>query len=131
VAATGDQSVPPSRVEFEAITRLSFNQQTRDLAYDIELLGLTRDEVACVCLHQRMTRPNGGVAHILAKSGDSRINGKVTLTEAEAQGLLDGKFYVSAISRANPRLSARADIVLPARKEPAADEQGQERISKS
>jgi Asp-tRNA(Asn)/Glu-tRNA(Gln) amidotransferase A subunit family amidase len=131
VAATGDQSVPPSRVEFEAITRLSFNQQTRDLAYDIELLGLARDEVACVCLHQRMTRPNGGVAHILAKSGDSRINGKVTLTEAEAQGLLDGKFYVSAISRANPRLSARADIVLPARKEPAADEQGQERISKS
>jgi hypothetical protein len=36
----------------------------------------------------------------------------VTLTEAEATDLKAGKFYVAALSRVSPRLSARADLAF-------------------
>jgi len=35
------------------------------------------------------------------------------LLEAEVVDLKAGKFYVSAMSKKNPRLSARANLVLP------------------
>jgi hypothetical protein len=128
VAATGNQSVPPSEVKFEALARLSFNPQTRELGYDVEISGEARDEVACVCLHHRIARPNGGVAYILAKSGDRQIRGTLRLTETEAADLLAGGFYVSAISRSNPLFSARGDVVFSASKEPAAGGQSLPRV---
>jgi hypothetical protein len=39
--------------------------------------------------------------------------GSVTLTEAEAADLKAGKLYLAVVSRRTPRLSARADLVLP------------------
>jgi hypothetical protein len=78
----------------------------------VKLSG-TRNEVAGVFLHRRANRQNGGVAYILAKSAAPQIAGTVTLTEAEVTDLKAGKFYLAAISRKSPRLSARADISLP------------------
>jgi hypothetical protein len=50
---------------------------------------------------------------VLARSAAARIAGRVTLTEAEAGDLEAGRLYLSVISRNDPRLSARADLVLP------------------
>jgi hypothetical protein len=112
VAATGAKSVPPSNVPFQAAARFTFNEQTRQLGYDVKLSG-ARDEVAGVYLHRRANRQNGGVAYVLAKSAAPQVSGTVTLTEAEVTDLKAGKFYVAAISKKTPRLSARADISLP------------------
>ena len=60
-----------------------------------------------------MNRMNGGVAYILAKSPGLPITGTITLTEAEVNDLKAGKFYISAMSKKSPRLSARANLVLP------------------
>jgi amidase len=109
--ATGAKSAPPSNVPFQAAARFSFDEQTRQLGYDIKLSG-ARDGVAGVYLHRRANRQNGGVAYILAKSAAPQIAGTVTLTQAEVTDLKAGKFYVSAISTKSPRLSARADISL-------------------
>ena len=111
VTATGARSVPASNVPFQALASLSFNEQTRQLGYDIRLSG-SREEVAGVYLHRRANRQNGGVAYVLAKSAAPRITGNVTLTEVEVADLKAGKFYLSAISTKSPRLSARADIAL-------------------
>ena len=113
VKATGAQSVPPSDVPFTMNARLSFNSQTRQLRYDLEVSGGSREHVAGVYLHRRVTRPNGGVARILAKVPTSRVSGTVTLLEPEAADLKAGKLYISAISMKNPRASARANVVLP------------------
>jgi hypothetical protein len=67
--------------------------------------------VAGVFLHRRLNRPNGGVAYRLANGDAPAIRGQVRLQEDEAADLRDGKFYVSVISRTDPRQSARGDIV--------------------
>ncbi len=111
VTATGARSVPPSMVGFRAAARFSFNDQTRELAYDIRVSGAVA-EVGGVYLHRRANRQNGGVAYVLAKSSSPRITGVVTLTTAEAADLKAGKCYVAVISAKSPRMSARGDLVF-------------------
>ena len=111
VTATGARSIPASNVPYQAVARFIFHEPTRRLGYEIRLTG-TRDDVAGVYLHRRAMRQNGGVAYILAKVATPQISGAVTLTEAEATDLKAGKFYVAALSRVSPRLSARADLVF-------------------
>ena len=112
VTATGARSIPASNVPYRAVARFTFHDPTRRLGYDVRLTG-TRDNVAGVYLHRRAMRQNGGVAYVLAKSAAPQISGAVTLTEAEVADLKAGKFYVAALSRVSPRLSARADLVFP------------------
>jgi Asp-tRNA(Asn)/Glu-tRNA(Gln) amidotransferase A subunit family amidase len=112
VTATGAKSVPASNVPFQAVARFDFDPQARRLGYDIRLSG-SREEIAGVYLHRRASRQNGGVAHVLAKAAARQISGAVTLTEPEVGDLKSGKLYVAAISRKDPRLSARADLSLP------------------
>jgi amidase len=112
VTATGARSMPASKVPFQAVARFTFNESTRNLGYDVRLTG-TRDDVAGVYLHRRAMRQNGGVAYVLAKSTVPQISGTLTLTEAEVADLKAGKFYLAALSRISPRLSARADLVFP------------------
>ena len=113
VKADGSRSLPASRVPFQATARFTFDESTRQLAYDVRVTG-TRDDAAGVYLHRRANRQNGGVAYVLAKSLAPSISGVVTLTEAEVPDLKAGKFYVAVLSRKSPRLSARADLVLTA-----------------
>ena len=112
VTATGARSIPASNVPFQAVARFTFHEPTRRLGYEVRLTG-SRDDVAAVYLHRRATRQNGGVAYVLAKATAPQISGTVTLTEAEAADLKAGKFYLSALSRVSPRLSARADLGFP------------------
>ncbi len=113
VTATGAQSIPPSSVTLRATARFSFNERTREFAYEVVVSGASSDRAGGVYLHRRANRPNGGVAYVLAKAGyRSPISGSVTLVETEAADLKAGKFYLSVISRKNPLLRARADIVL-------------------
>jgi hypothetical protein len=93
--------------------RFSFDTRTGELGYIVRTSGASPDEIAGIYLHRRANRTNGGVAFILSKSSTSSIAGKVVLTEAEANDLKGGKFYISAISRKSPRLSARANLALP------------------
>jgi Asp-tRNA(Asn)/Glu-tRNA(Gln) amidotransferase A subunit family amidase len=111
VTAVGSRSVPASQVAYQAVVRCTFDEATRQLAYDIRVTG-TRDDVDGIYLHRRATRPNGGVAYVLAKSPVPAISGVVSLTEAEAGDLKAGKCYVAVLSKRSPRLSARADLVF-------------------
>jgi len=52
----------------------------------------------------------GGVAYILSKASQSPTAGVVSLTEGEAADLVAGKFYIAAMSKKSPRLSARANL---------------------
>jgi amidase len=114
VTATRDQSKPPSDVPFHVTARFNFSERTRELGYDIALSGASSDQVGGVYLHRRANRPNGGVAYILAKTPVKfPVSGKVMLLETEAIDLKAGKFYISAMSKKSPLLSARSDIVLP------------------
>ena len=92
--------------------RFTFTPGTRQLGYDVTLPSASLDRIGGVYLHRRAARRNGGVAFILAKSPSPRVQGRVTLSEAEAADLRAGKFYLSVVSRKSPLASARADIVM-------------------
>jgi amidase len=96
---------------FSASARFRFEAPTRRLGYEIALPAASIDEIAGVYLHRRVNRPNGGVAYILAKSGSAHVEGAVTLSEPEAVDLKAGKLYLAVVSRRDPRLGARADLV--------------------
>ena len=111
VTATGAHSIPASSVAYQVAARFVFDEPTRRLGYEVRLKGKSED-AAGVYLHRRAMRQNGGVAYVLAKVPAPLIAGTVTLTEAEVADLKAGKFYVAALSRVSPRLSARADLVF-------------------
>jgi Asp-tRNA(Asn)/Glu-tRNA(Gln) amidotransferase A subunit family amidase len=111
VFATGAKSVPASNVAFQAVARFQYDDSGRRLGYEIRLTG-NREDVAGVYLHRRVSRQNGGVAYVLAKSTAPQISGAVTLTEQEAGDLKAGKFYLGVLSLRSPRVSARADLVF-------------------
>jgi Asp-tRNA(Asn)/Glu-tRNA(Gln) amidotransferase A subunit family amidase len=98
-------------VPFSATARFHFDDKIRALDYDIQLAGASLDEIRGVYLHRRTNRPNGGVAYVLAKAAAPRVAGTVTLSEQEATDLKAGKLYLAVVSRRNPRLSTRADLI--------------------
>jgi Asp-tRNA(Asn)/Glu-tRNA(Gln) amidotransferase A subunit family amidase len=97
---------------FRVAIRLTVDESTRQLAYTLTPAG-GRGRIAGVYLHRRANRPNGGVAQILTKRLDGRVEGAVTLLESELADLKAGKCYVAAVSRQSPLVSARADIAWP------------------
>jgi Asp-tRNA(Asn)/Glu-tRNA(Gln) amidotransferase A subunit family amidase len=99
-------------VPFSAAARFTFDARTRRLGYDIALPASSLEEIAGVYLHRRVNRPNGGVAHILAKSASARVTGAVTLSEPEAADLKAEKLYVAVVGKRDPRFSARATLVF-------------------
>jgi Asp-tRNA(Asn)/Glu-tRNA(Gln) amidotransferase A subunit family amidase len=112
VTATGAQSVPRTDVPFALTASFNFNGNSRQLGYELRLSGAAQ-QVGGIYLHRRANRPNGGVAHILARPPGVRSAGTVTLNEAEAADLRAGKLYVAAVSARDPRLGARGNLVLP------------------
>jgi hypothetical protein len=114
VMATGAKSIPPSELSFSVPATFRFRARDRKLAYDITLPKASVSQIAGVFLHRRANRPNGGVAHILAKApSTTRVAGTVTLSEQEAADLQAGKLYLAVVSRKSPRLSARGELTLP------------------
>ena len=113
VKVAGAGASPPSRIDFEATVKFAFDAATRRLDYDVIPLAGARDRIAGVYLHRRANRPNGGVAHILAKAPALKSTGRLQLTEAEVSDLRAGKFYVSAVESKNPLAGARGNLVLP------------------
>jgi hypothetical protein len=97
---------------FTATATFRFDSRTRALGFDIQLPSAQLDQIGGVYLHRRTTRPNGGVAHILAKTPEPRVAGVVTLTEPEAADLKAGKLYVAVVSKKDPRLGARAELAI-------------------
>ena len=102
-----DSDVP---VPFDVMGRFTFNSRTRQLGYDVRTSGASPDEIGGIYLHRRASRMNGGVAYILSKVSRSPTAGVVILTEGEAADLVAGKFYIAAMSKKSPRLSARANL---------------------
>jgi hypothetical protein len=94
-------------VPFTVAARFTFDAQTRRLGYDIALPAASLEQIAGVYLHRRVNRPNGGVAHILAKSASARVDGAVTLSQPEATDLKAGKLYLAVVGKTDPHLSAR------------------------
>jgi hypothetical protein len=90
----------------------AFDERTRELAYALNLAGASPGQAGGAYLHRRTSRPNGGVACILARSLAAPVVGKAVLLEPDAEALKAGRCYVSVVSRDNPLLAVRADIIL-------------------
>jgi hypothetical protein len=97
---------------FRVSARLVVDEPARQIYYSLSPVGES-GEIGGVYLHRRANRPNGGVAHVLAKALRGRVTGVVTLLDAELADLKAGKCYLAAVSRRSPFVAARADVTWP------------------
>jgi Asp-tRNA(Asn)/Glu-tRNA(Gln) amidotransferase A subunit family amidase len=88
----------------------TLDEPTRRLRYEIVISNPRA--AGGVYLHRRLTRSNGGVIHILAKSSSGRVTGGVMLSEAEAEDLRAGKIYFSVLSAGGSGAIARGDLSI-------------------
>src|SRR5262249_21778935 len=93
VLAVGAQAHPACEAHFHVKASLRVDERTGIVVFELAPAGRDRHEIAGVYLHRRTTRPNGGVAHVLAKSLARPVSGSITLLDAELADLKAGKCY--------------------------------------
>lgn len=118
VTAVGAQENPPVSGPGYAITRFSFNTDTKRLDYQVTVNGISEGFVTASHIHRGAAGTNGPIVHNLSLVPFTQIAGSVTLSDADVRDLEAGLLYVNVHSTTNPGGFARGQIILP--KAPAA-----------
>jgi len=119
VTAVGAQENPPVSGPGYAITRFTFNTDTKRLDYQVTVNGLSESFVTASHIHRGAVGVNGPIIHNLSLVPFTQIAGSVTLSDADVRDLEAGLLYVNVHSTTNPGGFARGQIVLPSSAAPA------------
>jgi len=118
VTAVGAQENPPVSGPGYAITRFTFDSDTKRLTYQVTVNGLSESFVTASHIHRGAVGTNGPIVHNLSLVPFTQIAGTITLSDADVRDLEAGLLYVNVHSTVNPGGFARGQIILP--KAPAA-----------
>lgn len=107
----GSAEVPPSAAAGTGTIEASFNKDTSVLTWKVTYSNLNGPVTAAHLHGPADAKSNAGV--VVPFTGDllSPIEGKATLTPAQAADLLAGKWYVNLHTKANPAGAIRAQLV--------------------
>jgi len=111
----GRQSVPPTRSAGAGTMTAKLYPSTRALTYTVEYAGLSGPASAAHFHGPAAPGANAGVAAPFANPA-SPINGTVTLTDAQVDDVMAGKWYANVHTAANPNGEIRGQLlqgVLP------------------
>jgi hypothetical protein len=104
--------VPPKDSAGTGTLTATLNTKTNELTYHIEFSGLTGPVAAAHFHGPAAVGANAGPqVPIKATPITSPIDGKATLTAAQAKDLLDGKWYFNLHTAVNPGGEIRGQIV--------------------
>ena len=120
VTAVGAQENPPVSGPGYAITRFTFNTDTKRLDYVVTVNGVSESFVTAAHIHRGATGVNGPIVHALSLVPFTQIAGSITLSDADVRDLEAGNFYVNVHSSTNPGGFARGQIILPKAAAPVA-----------
>ena len=105
----GASESPATTSKGTGSAKLSFDDATKKLTYEIDYKGLSGDVVAAHFHGPAEKGANGGVELPLT-AGPSPIKGEATLDDAKAADLSAGKWYVNLHTKDNPMGEIRGQV---------------------
>ena len=107
---SSQSEVPPANSKATGTFTGSFDPSTKTLTYTINYSGLSGEPTAAHFHGPAQAGENAGVALPIGAPMSNPIKGSVTLTEAQARELMDGKWYVNVHTAANKAGELRGQV---------------------
>lgn len=109
---SGASEVPPTQSNAKGNLQATLDKNTRMLTWTLSVSGLSGPPTAAHFHGPAAAGENAGVAVPIAVSGQPTDNGAVTLTAAQMDDLLAGRWYVNVHTAANPNGEVRGQIMI-------------------
>ena len=94
--------------------RLTFDEATNVLTYDVTVSGVSPGLVTAAHIHCGAAGVNGPAIHTIASSGFTQVSGQAELSDADAADLKAGNLYINVHTTANPGGAARGQLLMNA-----------------
>jgi hypothetical protein len=109
---SGASEVPPTIGSGSGLLQATLDKQSRVLTWSLAVAGLSGPVTAAHFHGPAAPGENAGVAIPIAAGLKSPDNGVVTLSTAQVEDLLAGKWYVNVHTAANPNGEVRGQVML-------------------
>jgi len=107
---SGSQEVPPITTQGKGSADITFDTASRQLSWTVNYSGLSGPAAAAHFHGPAEAGKNAGVAVPIPNQATSPVSGSATLTEAQANELLAGRYYVNIHTAANPSGEIRGQV---------------------
>jgi hypothetical protein len=109
---TGTQEVPPVQTDGHGNAVVTWNPTTREVTWNVTYEGLSGPATAAHFHGPAGPGQNAGVQINIAPAGrpESPLTGSATLTDAQAQQLASGMWYVNVHTKAHPNGEIRGQV---------------------
>lgn len=109
---SGASAVPPGPGGGSAVLQASLNRQTRMLVWSLTYVGLSGPPTGAQFHGPAMPGENAAVAMLIAVGLRTPDTGSVTLSSAQADDLLAGKWYLNLLTAASPAGEVRGQVMI-------------------
>jgi len=109
---SGASEVPPAAGGGSGTLQATLDKQTRVLTWSLTIAGLSGPATAAHFHGPAMAGDNAGVVFPMVVGLESPDNGVVTLSAAQMEDLLAGKWYVNVHTTANPNGEIRGQVMV-------------------
>lgn len=109
---SGASEVPPTQSNAKGNLQATLDKNTRVLTWTLSVSGLSGPPVAAHFHGPAAAGENAGVAAPINVTGQPTDNGAVTLTSAQMDDLLAGRWYVNVHTAANPNGEIRGQMMI-------------------
>lgn len=109
---SGSSEVPPAAGGGSGTLQATLDKQTRVLTWSLTIAGLSGPVTAAHFHGPAMAGENAGVAAPMVVGLKSPDNGVVTLSTAQMEDLLAGKWYVNVHTASHPNGEIRGQVMI-------------------
>jgi hypothetical protein len=109
---SGASAVPSGPGGGSAVLQASLNRQTRMLVWSLTYVGLSGPPTGAQFHGPAMPGENAAVAMLIAVGRRTPHTGSVTLSSAQADDLLAGKWYLNLLTAASPAGEVRGQVMI-------------------
>ena len=110
---TGAEEVPAVSGPGSALARLTFDDETNVLTYQVTVHGISGGAVTASHIHQAAAGSNGPVIIALSLEPFTSVHGSATLDDDQVEALMAGDYYINVHSSNNPGGFARCQLNVP------------------
>jgi hypothetical protein len=107
---SGTQEVPPTTTQGKGNADVTFDTASKQLSWTVNYSGLSGPATAAHFHGPAEAGKNAGVAVPIPNQATSPVTGSHTLTDAQANDLLAGRYYVNVHTAANPSGEIRGQV---------------------
>jgi CHRD domain-containing protein len=109
---SGASEVPPTPSNAKGDLQATLDKSTRILTWTLTVSGLSGPPTAAHFHGPAAAGENAGVAAPITVTGQATDNGVITLTSAQMDDLLAGRWYVNVHTTANPNGEIRGQMMV-------------------